>query len=69
VRDGDVYRITGNKTWITHAARSDIMTLLVRTDPEVSGYKGLSDAPGAHRPPDARLQGSVHVHCREAAGH
>jgi (2S)-methylsuccinyl-CoA dehydrogenase len=42
VRDGDVYRITGNKTWITHAARSDIMTLLVRTDPEVSGYKGLS---------------------------
>jgi (2S)-methylsuccinyl-CoA dehydrogenase len=42
VRDGAVYRNTGNKTWITHAARSDIMTLLVRTDPEVSGYKGLS---------------------------
>jgi (2S)-methylsuccinyl-CoA dehydrogenase len=42
VRDGAVYRITGNKTWITHAARSDIMTLLVRTDPEEPGYKGLS---------------------------
>jgi len=42
VRDGEVYRITGNKTWITHAARSDLMTLLVRTDPEVPGYKGLS---------------------------
>ena len=42
VRDGAVYRVTGNKTWITHAARSDIMTLLVRTNPEEPGYKGLS---------------------------
>ena len=42
VRDGEVYRITGNKTWITHAARSDIMTLLVRTDPDEPGYRGLS---------------------------
>jgi len=42
VRDGDVYRITGNKTWITHAARSDVMTLLARTDPNEAGYRGLS---------------------------
>jgi (2S)-methylsuccinyl-CoA dehydrogenase len=42
VRDGDVYRVTGNKTWITHAARADLMTLLVRTDPADTGYKGLS---------------------------
>jgi (2S)-methylsuccinyl-CoA dehydrogenase len=42
VRDGDIYRIYGNKTWITHAARADIMTLLVRTDPETSDYRGLS---------------------------
>lgn len=42
VRDGDTYRITGNKTWITHAARSDVMTLLARTDPDEAGYKGLS---------------------------
>jgi len=41
-RDGDVYRITGSKTWITHAARSDVMTLLARTDPNETGYKGLS---------------------------
>ena len=41
-RDGDVYRITGNKTWITHAARSDVMTLLARTDSERPGYRGLS---------------------------
>ena len=42
VRDGDVYRITGAKTWITHAARSDVMTLLARTGTPESGYKGLS---------------------------
>jgi (2S)-methylsuccinyl-CoA dehydrogenase len=42
VRDGDVYKVTGNKTWITHPVRADLMTLLARTDPEESGYKGLS---------------------------
>ena len=41
-RDGDLYKITGNKTWITHAARSDIMTLLARSKPEEPGYRGLS---------------------------
>lgn len=40
-RDGDVYKVTGNKTWITHAARADVMTLLCRTNDE-PGYKGLS---------------------------
>ncbi len=42
VKDGDTYRITGNKTWITHAARADVMTLLARTNPDQPGYKGLS---------------------------
>jgi (2S)-methylsuccinyl-CoA dehydrogenase len=42
VKDGEVYRVSGNKTWITHAARSDLMTLLVRTDPKKAGYQGLS---------------------------
>ena len=42
VRDGDEYVVTGAKTWITHGARSDLMTLLVRTDPDTTGYKGLS---------------------------
>jgi (2S)-methylsuccinyl-CoA dehydrogenase len=41
VKDGDVYKITGNKTWITHAARADVMTLLVRTT-SAPGYRGLS---------------------------
>src|SRR3546814_2839033 len=42
VRDGEVYRITGNKTWITHASRSDLMTLLARSDADEAGYRGLS---------------------------
>ena len=42
VREGDTWKVTGNKTWITHAARADVMTLLVRTNPNAPGYKGLS---------------------------
>jgi (2S)-methylsuccinyl-CoA dehydrogenase len=42
VRDGDVYKITGQKTWITHPVRADLMTLLVRTNPAEPGYRGLS---------------------------
>ena len=42
VKDGDVYRITGQKTWITHAARADLMTVLARTNPQEKGYRGLS---------------------------
>ncbi len=41
-RDGDDYAITGNKTWITHAARADVMTMLVRTDPATTDHTGLS---------------------------
>jgi (2S)-methylsuccinyl-CoA dehydrogenase len=42
VREGNVYKVYGAKTWITHGSRSDLMTLLVRTGPAGSGYKGLS---------------------------
>ncbi|MEM9055559.1 MAG: acyl-CoA dehydrogenase family protein [Pseudomonadota bacterium] len=42
VKDGDTYKITGNKTWITHPVRADLMTLLARTDPETSNFSGLS---------------------------
>ncbi|MEM6906911.1 MAG: acyl-CoA dehydrogenase family protein, partial [Pseudomonadota bacterium] len=42
VREGDEWVITGAKTWITHAARTDMMTVLARTDPETSNYAGLS---------------------------
>lgn len=40
--DEAVWKVYGNKTWITHPVRADIMTLLVRTDPEAPGYRGLS---------------------------
>lgn len=42
VRDGDVYKVSGNKTWITHPVRADVMTLLARTNPDEAGYRGLS---------------------------
>jgi (2S)-methylsuccinyl-CoA dehydrogenase len=42
VKNGDEYSITGNKTWITHGARSDLMTLMARSIPDEKGYKGLS---------------------------
>ncbi|MFP4044304.1 MAG: acyl-CoA dehydrogenase family protein [Rhodosalinus sp.] len=65
VRDdsGD-YRVTGNKTWITHAARTHVMTLLARTDPQTTDYRGLSmflaeKTPGtdAHPFPDEGITG------------
>ena len=42
IKDGDDYRVTGNKTWITHAARTHVMTLLARTDPDTTDHRGLS---------------------------
>ncbi len=42
VREGAVYKIYGNKTWITHPVRADLMTLLVRTNPNEKGHRGLS---------------------------
>jgi (2S)-methylsuccinyl-CoA dehydrogenase len=39
---GDQWVVTGNKTWITHAARADMMTMLVRTKPETNNFSGLS---------------------------
>jgi (2S)-methylsuccinyl-CoA dehydrogenase len=42
VRDGDTFRITGNKTWITHAARADLMTVLARSKADTKDHTGLS---------------------------
>ncbi len=69
VRDGDDYRVTGNKTWITHAARTHVMTLLARTDPETTDYRGLSmflaeKTPGADEnpfPTDGMTGGEIGV--------
>jgi len=69
VRDGDVYRVTGQKTWITHPVRADMMTLLARTDPDEKGYKGLSmflaEKPRGHDanpfPADGMTGGEIEV--------
>ena len=42
VREGNIYKVYGNKTWITHPVRADLMTLLVRTNPKEAGHRGLS---------------------------
>ena len=61
---GDEYGITGNKTWITHASRANLMTLLARSDRDKGGYKGLSmflapKSPGNHSNdfPDEGIKG------------
>ncbi|MEM6621010.1 MAG: acyl-CoA dehydrogenase family protein [Pseudomonadota bacterium] len=41
-KDGDEWVLTGNKTWITHGGRTDLMTVLARTDPATDDYRGLS---------------------------
>ena len=53
--DGN-YKITGNKTWITHAARTHVMTLLARTNPDSTDHRGLSmflaeKTPGTEKKP------------------
>ena len=63
-RDGDDWEITGNKTWITHAARTHVMTVLARSVPGTEDYRGLSmflaeKTPGTDEDafPDAGLSG------------
>ncbi len=41
-QEDGIYVVNGSKTWITHAVRADLMTLLARTNPDEPGYKGLS---------------------------
>ena len=41
-KEGDEWIISGNKTWITHAARTHVMTVLARTIPDTTDYRGLS---------------------------
>jgi (2S)-methylsuccinyl-CoA dehydrogenase len=56
--------LNGNKTWITHAARTHVMTVLARTVPDTDDYKGLSmflaeKTPGTDEAPwqDAGISG------------
>ena len=63
-RDGDDWVVNGNKTWITHAARTHVMTVLARTIDGTTDYRGLSmflaeKTPGTDETPfvDAGLSG------------
>ena len=40
--DGRVWRLTGAKSWATHAARADLLVVLARTDPASKDHRGLS---------------------------
>jgi len=42
IKENEVYKISGNKTWITHGSRAELMTLLARTDKHSRDNKGLS---------------------------
>jgi (2S)-methylsuccinyl-CoA dehydrogenase len=62
-KDGD-WQITGNKTWITHAARTHVMTVLARSVEGSTDHRGLSmflaeKTPGTDETPfvDAGLSG------------
>ncbi|WAL39778.1 acyl-CoA dehydrogenase family protein [Brevibacterium sp. BRM-1] len=42
-REGEDYVVNGSKTWITNARRSDLVALLVKTDPEAQPrHRGVS---------------------------
>src|SRR5207245_4596000 len=40
--DGDGWRISGSKQWITNAAHASTILLFARTDPETVGPRGVS---------------------------
>lgn len=68
-KDDGSWVVSGAKTWITHASRSDLMTVLVRTKPDVKGYSGLSMLLAAKSrgtadelfPDDGLTGGEIHV--------
>ncbi len=63
-KDGEDWLLNGNKTWITHAARTHMMTVLARSVDGTDDYKGLSmfmaeKTPGTDEAPwqDAGISG------------
>ena len=55
-RDGDSYRLSGSKRFITHGSIANVLTVFALTDPEAGGRKGMSafivetDTPGFSAP-------------------
>ena len=56
IRDGDGYRLSGSKRFITHGSVANVVTVFALTDPEAGGRKGMSafivetDTPGFSAP-------------------
>lgn len=50
VRDGEVYRVSGSKAWVTHGGEADFYTLFARTSEDrsrgISCFLAPGDAPG-----------------------
>ncbi|MEL7130714.1 MAG: acyl-CoA dehydrogenase family protein [Pseudomonadota bacterium] len=42
IRRGDAYVLNGTKRYITNANTADLFTVMARTDPDISGAKGVS---------------------------
>ena len=42
ILNGNNYEVIGNKTWITHGSRANLMTMLVRTKKDIDDHNGLS---------------------------
>jgi alkylation response protein AidB-like acyl-CoA dehydrogenase len=65
VRDGDGWRITGQKVWTTLAHLADFGIVLTRTDPDVPKHRGLTmfvvdmKAPGVTVRPLRQMNGSA----------
>lgn len=65
VRDGEGWRITGQKVWTSNATFADLGLALVRTDPEAPKHRGLTmfvvpmDAPGVQIRPLRQLTGGA----------
>jgi acyl-CoA dehydrogenase len=66
VRDGDVYRVTGQKVWTSMAERADWMFALVRTGPAGRSTDGITyllihmDSPGITVRPLRDISGAAH---------
>ncbi|MDP1819517.1 MAG: acyl-CoA dehydrogenase family protein [Acidimicrobiales bacterium] len=65
-RDGDDFRVTGQKIWTSGAATADFIYLIARTDPDAPPHKGLSElivdlhSPGVTIEPITDIVGDRH---------
>ncbi|HVL82001.1 MAG TPA: acyl-CoA dehydrogenase family protein [Actinomycetota bacterium] len=65
VRDGDVYRVTGTKMWVTNGLRSGLVSLLCKTDPDADPpSRGMAllmaeKEPGAEKMPGLEVSPNI----------